>query len=405
MLIEIIAALIIGVLFGIFTGLFPGIHINLVAAGLLALIGSSFFAGIEPLVLVTFIVAMAMTHTFIDFIPSIFLGAPEEDTFLSVLPGHQLLKEGKGFEAVVLTLYGGIIALPIILLFSIVFVYLLPYVFDFVRIYIPYILIFISLFLIFREEEFLISLIIFIFAGFLGLLTFNLPVRGPLLPLLSGLFGLSGLVVSVKNKVKIPEQKFQKLKEIKLEKKSFWKTSFAAAVAAPLCSFLPGIGSGHAAVIGSEIIGKEGENNRNFLFLVGALNTIVMALSFVTAYAIGKTRTGASAAIQEILETISFSNLLIILLVVLISAVASFFVGLRLTKVFAKLVSKIDYSKISLIVIFILILVNLVLSNWIGLIVLATGAALGIFTILSGTRRINLMGCLLLPSIVFYLTL
>jgi len=132
MILELVAALIVGILFGTATGLFPGIHINLVAVGLLALLGGAYFSGVESLVLVVFIVAMAVTHTFIDFIPSVFLGAPEEDSFLSVLPGHQLLKEGKGYEAVVLTLYGSLIALPIVLVFSLIFVNYLESFLDFI---------------------------------------------------------------------------------------------------------------------------------------------------------------------------------------------------------------------------------------------------------------------------------
>ena len=238
MLIELILALIVGVTAGTFTGLFPGIHINLVAAGLLASI--SYFSIVPNLGLVVFIVAMSITHTFIDFIPSIFLGAPNEDNFLSVLPGHEMLKEGRGFEAVVFTLYGGLAALPISLIFSLIFVLVLDKVFGYIRGVIPFILIFVSLYLIFREEKILIGFIIFLLSGFLGYFTFNLPVREPLLPLLSGLFGVSGLIISLKSKTKIPLQKALSLRDVRMSKSSFLKTGIAASIAAPLCSFLPG---------------------------------------------------------------------------------------------------------------------------------------------------------------------
>ncbi len=397
---EIIIALFIGIFFGVCSGLFPGIHINLVAAFLLASIG--YFSGIEGIVLVVFIVAMAITHTFIDFIPSVFLGAPDDENFLAVLPGHELLRKGRGHEAVVLTLYGGLIALPIILIFSVVFILFLPIVFGFVKSIIAYILIFSSLYLVFREKEFILGIVVFLMAGFLGLFAFNLPVREPLLPLLSGLFGLSGLIISVKTKTKIPRQKISKLKEIRMNVKDFLKTSFAVAVAAPLCSFLPGIGSGHAAIIGSEISGSR--EKRKFLFLVGAVNTVVMGLSFVTVYAIGKGRTGSAAVVQEILGEISFRDLLLILGVVVVVGLIAFVLGVGLSKFFARYVMRFNYSKISLIVAGILVIVNLILSNWIGIVVLITGAAVGIFCVTSNVRRIQMMGCLLLPSIVYYLT-
>lgn len=398
---EILIALFFGILFGVCTGLFPGIHINLVAAMLLASLG--YFSGIESIVLVVFIVAMAITHTFIDFIPSVFLGAPDDENFLAVLPGHELLRKGRGHEAVVLTLYGGLIALPIVLIFSVVFILFLPSVFGFVKSIIAYILIFASLYLVFREKEFILGFVVFLMAGFLGLLTFNLPVREPLLPLLSGLFGLSGLIISVKTKTKIPQQKISKLREIRMGVRDFLRTSLAVVVAAPLCSFLPGIGSGHAAVIGSEISGSR--ERSKFLFLVGAVNTAVMGLSFVTVYSIGKGRTGSAAVVQGILGEITLRNLGLILGVVVIVGLIAFILGVWLSKFFAKFVMRFNYSKISLAVMGILIIVNLVLSNWVGIIVLIIGAAVGVFCVVSNVRRIQMMGCLLLPSIVYYLAM
>ena len=125
MLLEIIIALIIGVSAGTLTGLFPGLHVNLVSVFLLS-ISPTLLKITSPISLVVFIVAMAITHSFLDFIPSIFLGAPDEDSFLSILPGHELLKKGRGYEAVILALFGSLTALPIILLFIPLFIFFLP---------------------------------------------------------------------------------------------------------------------------------------------------------------------------------------------------------------------------------------------------------------------------------------
>ena len=86
MLFEILA-FFIGILAGIFTGLFPGIHVNLVSVFLIS-ISPSLLKYTSPISLAIFIVSMSITHSFLDFIPSIFLGAPDEDSFLSILPGH-----------------------------------------------------------------------------------------------------------------------------------------------------------------------------------------------------------------------------------------------------------------------------------------------------------------------------
>jgi len=76
----------------------------------------------------------------------------------------------------------------------------------------------------------------------------------------------TNLIISLKNKSKeIKKQKIIPLKEIKLEKKQIIKSSLLASLIAPLCSFPPGIGSGHAATIASEITKQD---RRSFLFLL-----------------------------------------------------------------------------------------------------------------------------------------
>ncbi len=401
MLLEILA-LLIGIAAGTITGLFPGIHVNLVSVFLLS-ISPTLLKIASPISLAIFIVSMAITHSFLDFIPSIFLGAPDEDSFLSILPGHELLQQGKGYEAVVLTLFGSLTALPIILLFIPLFIFFLPPIYNLLQLIIPFLLIFISLYLIFRENNFLSSLIVFLLAGFLGLATFQLPIKEPLLPLLTGLFGSSTLIVSLKtSSQKLTKQIIKPLKQISLRKSQIISSTLSASIAAPLCSFLPGIGSGHAAVIASELTEQD---NRSFLFTIGAITTIVTALTFITLYAINKTRSGTAVAIKEILKSFSLNHLIIVIITIILSSLIAFIVGIKISKLIAKNINKINYKFLSIMTLMLLLAINILFSNPLGIIVLITATALGIFTILSNSRRINLMGSLLVPTIIFYLTI
>ena len=90
MIIEFIFALLSGILVGTIAGLLPGIHVNLISVFLLSIL-AFFLNFLQPIILAVFIVAMTISDTFVSFIPSIFLGAPDEDSVLSVLPGHELL--------------------------------------------------------------------------------------------------------------------------------------------------------------------------------------------------------------------------------------------------------------------------------------------------------------------------
>ena len=398
MLIEFVLALIVGILVGVCTGLFPGIHINLISAALIASLAH--FQNFSPMTLVVFIVAMSITHTFLDFIPSIYLGAPDSDSFLSVLPGHQMLRNGKGHEAVAITLIGSLISFLPTIIFTFVFIYFLPSFYSSFISIIPYVLIFLSFYLIFREELIGTSLVVFLLAGYLGFLSFNLPVKEPLLPLLSGLFGISSLILSLKDSPFLPEQETS-LKIKSLFDKRMIKPFLAGSFIAPIFSFIPGTGSGHAATLASEFTNTR--DLRGFLLLVGITNTIIMTLSFVTLYAINRTRSGSAAAVKDILKTMTLQNLTTIILVAVITGFIAFFLGLAISKLAAKNISKISYKKLSIATIIILVGVNFFLTNWLGILVLITSSALGVFAIRSNSRRINLMGALIIPTIIYYL--
>jgi len=396
MLIEVITAIFFGILAGAICGLLPGIHINFVGAVLVSL--SAFLMQfVSPIILVIFIVSMAISQTFIDFIPSVFLGAPDETTSLSVLPGHNLLKRGRGYEAVVFSSYGCLFAIPIILILSPIFIKYLPKFEEIINFFIPYILIFSSIFLISGEKKKLNALIVFILSGFLGLAVLNTNVNQPFLPLLTGLFGASSLILSIKNKVNIPKQK---IKKFQIKKTKLIKPLIASAFSSPLCCFLPGFGSGQAAVISASIINPP---KREFLAMLGAINMIGISLSFVVFYAIEKTRTGMAVNIFQIIKTLNLNNIIIIILTIIFVSIISFYLTLYLTKIAARNIAEINYFKLSSITLIFISIIVLAFSGIFGFFIFAISTATGIYGILSNVKRINLMGCLVVPVILFYL--
>ncbi|MDP2629034.1 MAG: tripartite tricarboxylate transporter permease, partial [Nanoarchaeota archaeon] len=345
MIIQIFLFVILGILAGTFTGLIPGIHINLVGVSMVSL-SASILASINPIYLAVFIVSMAITHTFVDFIPSVFLGCPDSDTILSVLPGHELLKRGEGHQAVTLTCYGGLAAIIILILIAFPSILIISKTYNAIRTIIPYLLIIVSILLISIERNKFSALVVFLLSGFLGWCVLNISsLKEPLLPMLTGLFGSSMLILSIKNKTKITKQ------EITKPKTKIFKPLIGALIASPLCSFLPGLGSGQAAIIGNTISRTD---KKGFLVLLGATNTLVMGFSFISLYAISKTRTGAAAAIKDIVQKISPEILIIILTTVLISGIISFFLTQLLSKLIIKRVEKVNYSLLSIITLIIL---------------------------------------------------
>ena len=273
----------------------------------------------------------------------------------------------------------------------------------------PFILITISLFLISSEKnKKLWALFVFLIAGFLGIAALNINIKEPLLPLLTGLFGSSNLIIAIKQKTKIPKQRITSLKNIKLSKDSISRASLASIIASPFTAFLPGLGASQAALIGRSFLNIK--DQREFLFLLGAINTIVMGLSFIALYSINKTRTGAAATISQLIPELTLTNLSIILLAIITSGILSFILTINISKITAKNIHKISYNKLSTIILLIIIFIVLIFSDptlegkLITILIFLTSTSLGIFTISKNIKRMHLMGCLLLPTIIFYLT-
>ncbi len=398
MLLQIILALIIGIFAGTITGLIPGIHINLVGVFLISL-SSTILIGISPVYFAVFIVAMAITHTFVDFIPSVFLGCPDTDTELAVLPGHELLKNGEGYQAVLLSVYGSLFAILVLIIIAYPSMLILPKIHELTKNIMLWILISISMILILIERRKLVSLGIFLLTGILGFLILNLEnLKQPLLPLLTGLFGASMIIASIKNKTKVPEQKTEK---IRFRKRKFVKPLLASLIASPLCSFLPGLGSGQAAILGQTIAIPK-KDKKGFIVLLGATNTLVMGFSFMTLYLISKTRTGAAVAISQIIGSFNQNLLILILAIVLISGIISFFLTDYLARFFSKKINKINYTNLSKITLMILCLTIFFVSGILGLLVLIISTLTGIYCISLGVRKTLMMGCLMIPTILLY---
>ncbi|MBI5148636.1 tripartite tricarboxylate transporter permease [Candidatus Pacearchaeota archaeon] len=397
MLFEIFLVVFLGILAGLFTGLMPGIHINFVA--LLLLTSSAFLLQYFSVVaLVCFIISMSISHSFFDFIPSIFLSAPNDETALSILPGHKLLMKGNGYAAVRLALIGCYLGLLLLIILVPISLISLPVIYGPAKKYMFFILILASLFLILSDRKKFLAFFIFGLSGILGLATLSLPMKQPLFPLLTGLFGTSMLFITIQQKVRLPKQK---ISELGIEKKETTKILGASVIASFFCSFLPGLGASQAAVLGSDMGGKI--SRRGFLVLLGSISTLVTALNFVAIYAISKPRSGTAIVVSKLLETFSLKYLIMFSLIMIIVGGISFVLALLIAKIFAKNIEKINYSKTSLFILLFLILMSVIFSGWLGLIVLVTATALGILCQIKGIRKMHLMGCIMLPVILYYL--
>jgi len=395
MIFEIFISILIGFILGIIAGLTPGLHINLISS--LTITSLPFLLQyFNPFAIILFIISMSITTVFLDFIPSTFLGAPEEETALSILPSHELLMKGKANTAIFISSLGSLIGIFVSFIIIPLFFLFLKTTYPFFEKMMFFLLIWISIFLLINNKNLKIVLVIGILASFLGIAALNQNINQPLLPLLTGLFGTSGIIFSINQKTKIPEQE----KAVEIPKtKEIVKPTLISICISPFCSFLPGLGSSQASIIGSKICGEV--ERKQFLLMNGIINMIVSILSIITLIIIGKSRTGSAAAISQIRE-VTTTELIIILFIIVIIGVVSFTTTNFLSKKISSKINKLNYQKISYALLIFLTIATILISGPKGLLVLIASTFVGLTCQYYGTQKNILMFCLLTPTILYY---
>jgi putative membrane protein len=393
---EILVAIALGVLAGTFTGLVPGIHVNLVAVMLLSV--SARLLGIANIESIScFIIAMSITHSFVSTIPSIFLGAPEPSSALSVLPGHRLLLEGKGLEAVKLTIIGSLFGLIISFIFYNFFELIIKIIYPVASQHIPELLLIAGFFIISRTDKKTKALFTYVLAGILGLIVLNSRIQNPLFPLLSGLFGTSTLIFSLKEKNIMPKQ--NTTKKTNLEIKKGIKNSFLGAASGFITAILPGLGSSTAAGIAS-LFSKESDA-KNFLIMVGSITTVNFFMSIAALNILGKARNGAVIAIKELWQIPEAS---ILIAAAMISGGISVFSAKYCAEKFLEIMTKIKYETVVKVVLALITIMTYILSGYLGLLILMVSTILGLYVNITGIPRNTMMACIMVPVMTFFLT-
>lgn len=398
MLFEILAGLALGILAGSITGLIPGIHTNLISMTLISL-SPILLQYTSAITVAAFIISMSVTHSFLGVIPSTFLGAPDSDNALTALPAHRLLLKGNAYDAIRLTVIGSIGCLLLGITLAPGMFLFMKYIYPYLSTNMFWVLLLPLSFIIFRESRRWYNLAFFLFAGSLGYIVFNIPlVTEPLFPLLSGLFGVSILVNSFFDKIKIPKQKKEATIELSRKEKS--TALLGGFIAGALTSFLPGLGSSQGAVLAQAAFRKISEEG--FLILVGGINTVNFVLSIVAYYAIDRARNGSIIGVSSFIPEFTIAHIILFMLLGAITGAIAAKLCLSLTNAFIFIIQKVNYQILTGSVLILIGIMTIILSGTFGVLILFVSTALGILAIKLNVAKCHLMGCLLLPVLIYF---
>ena len=403
-MLGVVAGVVAGVVLGTISGLVPGVHSNTVA-GFLAGAAGPFLVLFGPDGLAAAIVATMVTHTFLDAVPSTFLGVPDPDTVLSVLPAHRLCLAGHGEEAVRVSALGSVAGFVLCLPLFVVFMLVLPPLQGYIDWGIGLVILGAAgLLIVFCRSPgwafavFGVSGVLGVFSLWYGHFSFGVfGVGEVLLPLLTGLFGVPVLLSSMRSMVPVAPQRFSGLS---VGSREVVVQGIRGAVAGAVVGWLPGFSSGTAnALLAIRRSGDfEREDARGYLVATSAANTANAVLGIAALYAVGRMRSGAMVALGSVeLPPLS--------LLVLVAAVAALFAyGLTVTASrSAPVLMRVNQRLVAGVVLVFLVVVSFLFCGPFGLLILLAATLTGLVPGLVDVPRIFCMGAIMVPVMLFTL--
>lgn len=396
---EIIAGILIGTILGTISGLIPGIHANtmagiLVAAesGLLAILGA-------PAVGIALFSALVV-HTFTDCVPSTFFGVPDADTAISVLPAHALCMQGHGEEAVRLSAMGSAVSVVMVMPLFAVFMFFLPGLQSYIDWWLGIILILVAGLLILSSESPEWSAAVFLLSGILGVFAFRYAwlisqtsgVSSVLMPLLTGLFGISVLLRASGGVM--PEQ--VRSGPLTDGRSLAWHAGMGT-VAGAVVGWLPGLSNATANTLLSPLF-QAGSEGKGYIIATSAANTANAFLGLAALIALGRMRNG----VMVVLDTIGMPSPLLILAGGVAAALCGFVITLVCGRG-AQFLGGIPVRAMSYTVIGAVTLLAFLLTGPFGIMILVCATLVGLIPSLVNVRRVTCMGAVMVPVILFSL--
>lgn len=404
---------LIGAGMGLFSGLAPGIHVNTLASLLLAAQASviSLIPGTEEdaaLAVCSCIMSASVVHSFVDFVPSVFIGAPDGEDAVSVLPGHRLLLEGRGMEAVRAAAIGSLIGASASILMSVPLQWMLLNGLEGpLESLTPLVLLAAAAVLIggeFGHGSGHWGLAAFVISGFLGLACMTLPVPmdgvlgegSVMLPLLTGLFGIPVLLETSKG-ARVPEQRDRVRDPVGPA------PGLKGVLMGTVAGWFPGITATVGASMSVAVMPED--RPERFIATVASVGTVTSVLSLVTLSVSGNGRSGTALAIGEIagesLTGFMSQGFLLMLMSTAVAALLGYWMTIWSGRMMSRVVGKLRPRVMSRSVLALLAVLTLLLTGPFGLVVLVCSTVVGMLPSALGTGRLVLCGCLLFPVMLF----
>ncbi|MCU4742126.1 tripartite tricarboxylate transporter permease [Natronoglomus mannanivorans] len=392
---QVLAWILAGAALGSISGLVPGLHANNFA---LVLAGVAPSVPAPPLLVGIAMLAAGVVHTFLNAVPAMALGVPDAEMAVTALPGHRMVLEGRGYEAIRLSALGSILAVLVAVPLAVPITSGVTAVYPAIRSNLSIVLALVVVGLLASEYSWrarLGGLLSFSLAAGLGLLTLDLSPDAPLeaggmlAPLFAGLFGAPVLIDAIRGGGVPP----QRDRAVTMPRVLLGLAAGAGAIAGAIVGYIPGISAAIAAVAVLLVI-PSGTNDRSYIVATSGVDTANTIFALFALVAIGQPRTGVMVAFESANAPL---NLPVLVVAVLLAGLIGFALVIVVGDAYLDIVGRMEYWRISAAVLTLLCLIAYLFTGLLGVGVFVVAAAIGMVPIRFRARRVHLMGVLIVP--------
>ncbi len=388
----------VGVLLGTASGLVPGLHANNMA---LLLGGIAPSVPGPPLYVGMAMLAAGVAHTFLEIIPTLALGVPDPAMAVAALPGHRLVLEGRGREALRLSTLGSGAAVLLAVPLAVPITRAMTTLWPAIRANLPLVLGGVAVLLVLTERRLiskLVAAVSFALSTLLGLATLDLSPAAPLdaggmlAPLFAGLFGAPVLIDAIGGQG-VPPQDDPK---IAASKRSILGLSGLGTISGAVVGYVPAVSSAVAATFALLAVpGRYGA--RGFVVTTSGVNTANAIFALFALVALGSPRTGVLVAVEAASVPLSIPHLLVgIASGAIAGAVGVLLIGDR----YLAVVGSLDPTRLSVGLLCVLAGLSYLFAGPVGVAAYLAATVIGLVPARFGARRATLMGVLIGPIVV-----
>lgn len=401
--VSALAFILGGVVLGTISGLTPGLHANnfaLILAGIAPTIPG------PPLLVGAAMLAAGVVHTFLDIVPALALGVPDAEMAVAALPGHRLVIEGRGYEALRLSALGSGLAVVFAVPLAVPVTYAMVQLWPTLAANMTLVLGAVVTMMLFIERSWrsrIGGLVAFSASAALGLATLDLtpeaPLHGDILaPLFAGLFG-APILINAMGGAGVPRQTDG---TITIPRRAVLLPAAAGALAGAVVGYLPGVSSAITAVIALLALpsgdGDDG-GGRGYVIATSGVNTANAVFALFALIALGTPRTGVLVALDRAQVPL---DLPLLLASVAIAAAAGFVLVLIVGDRYLRIIGAVDHRRLCVAVLCLLVVLSYLFAGAVGVVVFTVSALVGFVPVRLGANRVHLMGVLIGPIMLWY---